>query len=200
MNRYHRVLFVWSIILSLTAVAEGALKTELIEYKDGDITCEGYLAYDDAVVGTRPGVLLVHESMGIGPYVKMRADKLAQMGYVAFAADIFGKGVRPKNTDEASAQATIYRKDRQLMRRRAQAGLQELAMQTLVDRKHIAAIGYCFGGGTALELARSGADVVGTVSFHGNLDTPNPADAKNIKGKYSRSTRWSRPLRFLPGK
>jgi dienelactone hydrolase len=96
---------------------------------------------------------------------------------------MYGKGVRPKNTDEAAAQASIYRKDRQLMRRRAQAGLQVLVDSKLVDSKRIAAIGYCFGGGTVLELARSGANLAGVVSFHGNLDTPNPADAKSIKGK-----------------
>jgi dienelactone hydrolase len=95
------------------------LKTQAVEYKDGDVTCEGYLAYDDAITGPRPGVLVVHEWMGLGSYAKMRADKLAQMGYVAFAADIYSKGIRPKNTDEAAAQASIYRKDRQLMRRRA---------------------------------------------------------------------------------
>jgi dienelactone hydrolase len=172
-----------SVALLIAAVAEGALKTQVIEYKDGDVTCEGYLTYDDATSDARPGVLVVHEWMGLGPYSKMRADKLAQMGYVAFAADIYGKGIRPKNTDEAATQASIYRKDRQLMRRRAQAALQVLADSKLVDRKKIAAIGYCFGGGTVLELARSGANLAGVVSFHGNLDTPNPADAKNIKGK-----------------
>jgi dienelactone hydrolase len=171
------------LILLLTAGAYGAMKTQVVEYKDGDVICEGYLAYDDAITGARPGILVVHEWTGVGPYVKMRVEKLAQMGYVAFAADIYGKGIRPKNTDEAAAQATIYRKDRQLMRRRVQAGLQVLADNKIVDRKRIAAIGYCFGGGTVLELARSGADIAGVVSFHGNLDTPNPADAKNIKAK-----------------
>jgi dienelactone hydrolase len=183
MNRYCNTLMALGAVLLFTAVAKGALKTQAIEYKDGDVTCEGYLAYDDAIAGPRPGVLVVHEWTGLGSYAKMRTDKLAQMGYVAFAADIYGKGIRPKNTDEAAAQASIYRKDRQLMRRRAQAALQVLADNKLVDRKKIAAIGYCFGGGTVLELARSGADLVGVVSFHGNLDTPNPADAKNIKGK-----------------
>jgi dienelactone hydrolase len=183
MNSFFRTLMALGAAILIAAVAEGALKTQVIEYKDGDVTCEGYLAYDDAITGPRPGVLVVHEWMGLGPYAKMRADKLAQMGYVAFAADIYGKGIRPKNSDEASTQASIYRKDRQLMRRRAQAALQVLADSKLVDRKRVAAIGYCFGGGTVLELARSGADLAGVVSFHGNLDTPNPADAKNIKGK-----------------
>ena len=162
---------------------EAAVKTQTVEYKDGDVTLEGYLAYDDALKGKRPGVLVVHEWTGLGSYVKMRAEKLAQLGYVAFAADIYGKGIRPKNRDEAATQAGIYRKDRPLMRRRAQAGLSVLAANSMVDSKKLAAIGYCFGGGTALELARSGADLAGVVSFHGNLDTPDPADAKNIKCK-----------------
>lgn len=183
MTGNHGVATVLVLILLLTAGAYGAMKTQVVEYKDGDVTCEGYLAYDDAVPGARPGILVVHEWTGVGPYVKMRVEKLAQMGYVAFAADIYGKGIRPKNTDEAAAQATVYRKDRQLMRRRVQAGLQVLADNRFVDRKRIAAIGYCFGGGTVLELARSGADLAGVVSFHGNLDTPNPADAKNIKAR-----------------
>ncbi len=181
MNFNFRILASFLSVMLLVGVAEGALKTQVVEYKDGDVTCEGYLAYDDSLQGPRPGVLIIHEWTGVGPYVKKRADMLAQLGYVAFAADIYGKGVRPKNADEARIQATIYRSDRPLMRRRAQAGLQVLATNKMVDPRKIAAIGYCFGGGVALELARSGADLAGVVSFHGNLDTPNPADAKSIK-------------------
>jgi dienelactone hydrolase len=121
--------------------------------------------------------------MGPNPYVRKRAEQLARLGYVAFAIDMYGKGVRPKDTNEAAALARIYRADRQLMRARVNAGLEVLKMHRLTDVRRIAAIGYCFGGGTALELARGGAEVAGVVSFHGNLDTPNPADARNIKGK-----------------
>jgi dienelactone hydrolase len=102
---------------------------------------------------------------------------------VAFAPDIYGKGVRPKTPEEAGKQAGIYRADRALMRRRARVGLQVLADRPNVDARRLAAMGYCFGGGVALELARSGAPIRGAISFHGNLDTPNPADAKNIKGR-----------------
>jgi dienelactone hydrolase len=119
----------------------------------------------------------------VGDYVKTRAKQLAELGYVAFAADIYGKGVRPQNPTEAGKEATKYRSNRQLLRNRALAGLKVLQANPLTNPQKIAAIGYCFGGGTVLELARSGADVAGVVSFHGNLDTPNPADAKNIKGK-----------------
>jgi dienelactone hydrolase len=108
---------------------------------------------------------------------------LAQLGYVAFCADIYGKGVRPQNPQEAGVQAGKYKNDRQLLRARVNAGLDTLRRQPLVDPKHIAAIGYCFGGTTVIELARSGADVAGVVSFHGGLDSPTPADGKNIRCK-----------------
>ena len=128
-------------------------------------------------------MLVIHEWTGIGDYVKRRCEQLARLGYVAFAADIYGKGVRPKTSQEAGAEASKFRSDRKLMRARAQAGLRALKESPGVDPGRVAAIGYCFGGGTALELARSGAPLKGTVSFHGNLDTPDPADARNIKGK-----------------
>jgi dienelactone hydrolase len=127
--------------------------------------------------------MVVHEWMGLNDYAKKRAEQLAALGYVAFAADIYGKGIRPKDAKEAGEQASIYRGDRSLMRARATAGLEELKKFRLTDTLKIAAIGYCFGGGTVLELARSGARLNGVVSFHGNLDTPHPEDARNIKAK-----------------
>jgi dienelactone hydrolase len=159
------------------------IKTEIVEYKDGDTVLEGYLAYDDTLKGKLPAVLIVHEWTGLDLYIKTRAEQLASLGYVAFAVDIYGKGVRPVNADEAAKQAAIYRNDRQLMRHRALAGLEQVKKYPFVDPGKIAAIGYCFGGGVVLEMARSGADLKGVVSFHGNLDTPNPADNNNIKAK-----------------
>jgi len=108
---------------------------------------------------------------------------LAQLGYVAFCADIYGKGIRPQTREEAGAQAGKFKKDRALLRARVNAGLQALRQQPLVDRKRIAAVGYCFGGTAVLELARSGADLNGVVSFHGGLDALNPDDGKKIKCK-----------------
>jgi dienelactone hydrolase len=128
-------------------------------------------------------VLVVHEWTDLGDYAKGRARMLAEMGYVAFAVDIYGKGIRPKTPREAAAESGKHKKDRQLMRARTQAGLDVLRQNPMCDSKRIAAIGHCFGGTCVLELARSGADVAGVVSFHGGLDTPNPADAKQIKGK-----------------
>ena len=170
-------------VLFFAVTVRAEIRTEVVEYKQGDAVLEGYLAYDDAVKGKRPGVLIVHEWMGVNPYVKKRAEQLARLGYIAFAADIYGKGVRPKNSDEAAAESKKYKTDRQLMRDRVNAGLALLKNHKLADTKRTAAIGYCFGGTTVLELARSGADVNGIVSFHGGLDSLNPNDAKNIKGK-----------------
>jgi dienelactone hydrolase len=157
--------------------------TKDIEYNDGPAQLEGFLAWDNAIDGPRPGVLVVPEWMGLNDYAKMRCRMLAKLGYVAFAVDMYGKGIRPQTPEEAAKQATIYRSDRPLMRRRVNAGLDVLLNNELCDRSRVAAIGYCFGGGTALELARSGADIAGVVSFHGNLDTPDPSVAKNIKCK-----------------
>ncbi|MDD5729785.1 MAG: dienelactone hydrolase family protein [Candidatus Omnitrophica bacterium] len=163
--------------------ANRGIHTKTVEYKQGDTALEGYLAYDDSIKGKVPAVLIVHEWTGPGPYVKRRAEQIASLGYVGFAVDIYGKGVRPKDSKEASYQAGIYRADRQLMRERIKAALEEIKKYKFVDPERIAAIGYCFGGGVALELARSGADIAGVVSFHGNLDTPHPEDAKNIKAR-----------------
>ena len=157
--------------------------TEVIEYKQGDALLEGYLAYDDAVQGPRPAILVVHEWTGLGPYVKRRVEELAKLGYLAFGADIYGKGIRPATPAEAGKVAGFYKNDRKLLRARAQAGLALLKNHRLADQKRLAAIGYCFGGTTVLELARSGVDLAGVVSFHGGLDTPTPDDARNIKAK-----------------
>jgi dienelactone hydrolase len=165
------------------ATASAEVKTKVVEYRDGDVVLEGYLAWDDAVKGTRPGVLIVHQWMGVTDNERMRAGQLGALGYVALAADVYGKGVRPANAQEAGALAGKYRGDRTLLRARVAAGLAELKRQPLVDAPRIAAIGYCFGGTAVLELARSGADVAGVVSFHGGLDSPNPADGRNIRAK-----------------
>lgn len=175
--------FITFFILIFQMSAHAGLHTETVEYKQGDTALEGYLAYDDSLKGKLPGVLIVHEWTGLGPYVKKRAEQIAALGYAGFAIDIYGKGIRPKDAKEAAAQAGLYRADRQLMRERAKAGLEELKKHAVVDPGRIAAMGYCFGGGVALELARSGADIAGAVSFHGNLDTPHPEDAGNIKAR-----------------
>ncbi|HEY1555003.1 MAG TPA: dienelactone hydrolase family protein [Kofleriaceae bacterium] len=171
------------IIAALGTAAHARVHTQLVEYKQGDAVLEGYLAYDDAVKGKRPGVLVVHAWMGLDDNARHRAEMLAQLGYVAFAADIYGKGIRPTNRDEAGKLAGTYKKDRALLRARVDAGFAKLLEDPRVDPAKTAAIGYCFGGTTVLELARSGAPVAGIVTFHGGLDSPAPADAQHIKGK-----------------
>jgi len=172
------------MMVLIAQTAQARLVTKSVEYRQGNSVLEGYLAYDDALKGKRPGVLVIHEWTGINSYVKKRTEQLASLGYVAFAADIYGKGVRPATPELAGKEAAKYRgNDRTLIRNRAAAGLAVLAENPLVDSNRLAVIGYCFGGTAALELARSGAKVQGTVSFHGGLDTPNPADALKIRGK-----------------
>jgi len=175
------VIAVFTAILMLTGSAMAAIQTKTIEYEQGGVTLEGVLVYEDTVSALRPGVVVVHQWMGLGEYEIERARMLVELGYVAFCADIYGKGVRPASAAEAGEQATLYRSDRALMRARAQAGLDVLKSQVFVDAGRTAAIGYCFGGGVVLELARSGAELDAVVSFHGNLDTPDSADASNIQ-------------------
>ncbi|MGE5301604.1 MAG: dienelactone hydrolase family protein [Acidobacteriota bacterium] len=175
------LLFLMLFVFAFSSSVEAKVRTETVEYRDGDTILEGYLAYDDAVEGKRPGVVVVHEWWGLNDYAKGRAEELANLGYVAFAIDMYGKGVRAKTAEEAGKLAGIYRSDRKLMRRRADAGLEVLKKYPLTDTKNVAAIGYCFGGGVVLEMARAGTDIAGVVSFHGDLSNPNPADAKNIR-------------------
>jgi dienelactone hydrolase len=163
--------------------ANAALRTEPVVYKQGDAVLEGYLAYDDSFQGKRPGVLVAHEWWGHNAYARQRAEQLAGLGYVAFALDIYGKGVSAKDAQEAAAMAGRYKGDRALLRARAAAALDVLKKSPLVDPQRLAAIGYCFGGTTVLELARSGADLRGVVSFHGDLSSPSPADSRQIKAK-----------------
>ncbi len=174
------LLLVMGMLLAATVV-RGEVKGSAVEYKDGGTALEGYVACDGAVSGKRPGVLVVHDWMGISAETRRRCDMLAGLGYVAFAADIYGKGVRPQNAQEAGAQATKYKGDRALYRRRLALALAELKKDPRVDPARVAAIGYCFGGTGVLELARSGADVKGVVSFHGGLDSLHPEDAKAIR-------------------
>lgn len=163
------------------------IKTGVFEYKQGDTVCEGYFARPDddkaffKAPPVRAGVLVVHDWMGLGEGTRHKADDLARLGYVAFAADIYGKGVRPANSGEAATQAGKFKNDVKLFRARLFSALEALKAQPRVDPKRIAAIGFCFGGTGVLELARSGADIGGVVSFHGGLSTPDVNDAKNIR-------------------
>lgn len=170
-----------AVIGSFTSLS-AAIVEQPLEYKSGDVLCEGWQAYDDAVTGKRPGVLVVHQWTGISDHEKEAARKLAALGYNVLVADIYGKGVRPQ-PPAAGKEAGKYKADRPLLRSRVNAALNVLSHDSRTDATKIAATGYCFGGTTVIELARSGAAVKGVVSFHGGLDSPTPADGKNIKAK-----------------
>jgi dienelactone hydrolase len=160
---------------------EREIKSEVVEYRHGEVALQGYLAWDPAATGKRPGVMVIHEWKGHGDYVRRRADMLARLGYIAFAADMYGKGVFAKDHEEAGKLAGAFFTDRKLMRDRAQAGLDVLKKHPMCDASRVAAMGYCFGGTTSIEMARGGLDVRGVASFHGMLATPEPA--KEIKAR-----------------
>lgn len=162
----------------LAAPAGAKLRTKVVDYKDGDTALQGYAVWDDGFKDKRPGILVAHEWYGNGPYSKRRAEMLAKQGYTAFALDMYGKGVYATDHEQAGKLAGAFFNDRAAMRRRAMLGVEELKKLPYVDPSKLAAIGYCFGGTTVLELARMGADLKGVASFHGNLATPTPATEK----------------------
>jgi dienelactone hydrolase len=159
------------------------MMTKPIEYQHGSVTLEGYIACSDQLTLPLPAVLVVHEWKGLNDYAKKRAEQLAGLGYVGFAVDMYGKGVLAKDDEEAGRLMTPLVNDRKLCRSRIGAAFDVITRMRHIDANRIAVIGYCFGGLAALELARSGANVRAVVSFHANLSSPNPADAKNIKAK-----------------
>lgn len=167
-------LLLCAVLLS-AAPASALIKTKAVEYKHGDVVLQGWAAWEDGFKEKRPGVLVVHEWWGHGPYARKRAEQLAKQGYTAFALDMYGKGVLAKDHEEAGKLAGAFNGDRLAMRARALAGLAELKKLPFVDETKLAAIGYCFGGTTVLELARAGTDLKGVASFHGNLASPTPA-------------------------
>ncbi len=172
-----------AIILALwfAGEAQARLVTQTVEYRQDGKVFQGYLAYDDAARARRPGVLVVHEWWGLNDFARQRAEQLAGLGYVALAGDMYGQGATTRNPEEAARWSTELRGDPARLRSRARAALQALAANPLVDPRRLAAIGFCFGGTTVLELAYSGADLAGVVSFHGGLPRPAPEDLKQLK-------------------
>ena len=152
-----------------------ALKSEEIVYRVGDTDFTGYLVYDDAIKGKRPGVLVVHEWWGLNDYARKRADMLAQWGYTAFALDMYGTGKLADHPDDAKSFMQAVTADMPEAEKRFDKAQSILQRHATVDARHIAAIGYCFGGGIVLHMARAGDDLDGVVSFHGSLGTAVPA-------------------------
>ncbi len=148
------------------------MKSEKIGYRDDDIDLEGHLVYDPATAGTRPLVVVAHAWAGQSDLERSKAAQLAELGYAGFALDLFGKGVLGKSVEENSQLIKPFMEDRALIVRRMQAGIDAVRTHEIVDANRIAAIGFCFGGLCALDLARSGADIAGVVAFHALLNAP----------------------------
>ena len=163
--------------------AQAAMKTQWVDYKQGNTVLSGYLVYDDAVSAKRPGVLMAHDRSGFSESTLKDAEMIASLGYVVFAEDMFGKGVVPKSVPEMTETITIYNNDRPLMRARAVAGFDVLKASPLVDAAKLAVVGYCFGGTVGVELAETGVPIQGLISVHGSFRGFPAEAAKNIKGR-----------------
>jgi len=176
------------VLLMCAAVAvagsvHGAVQTRPVEYKAGQITCKGIVAVDTATKEKRPGILVVPEWWGVNDFATSKAEELAKMGYVAMVVDMYGDGKSTRDPKEAGEWSGAVKADRPLMRARAEAALAQLKGQPETDPARTAAIGFCFGGTTVLEMARDNAEVLGVVSFHGGLQPGNAPTAKEIKSK-----------------
>lgn len=170
------------VCLGLTAV-QARVVTQTVTYRQDGTVLRGFLAYDDGLKAKRPGVLVVHEWWGLNDFARERTVKLAGLGYVALAADMYGGGATTRDREEAGKLAGGLRGNPDLLRGRVQAAYKVLASDPRVDPKRLAGIGFCFGGATVLELAYSGADLAGVVSFHGGLPRPQPGDLQGLKAK-----------------
>lgn len=166
-----------AIVLATTAHLSAEIQEKTVTYNDGETELEGFFAHDPEVKQTGKAVLIVHQWTGLSENEKMRARMLAKLGYQAFALDIYGKGIRPQ-PPESGKFAGKYKGDRKLYRHRLNLGLEQLKSLAKVTEKDVAAIGYCFGGTGALEIARAGTPLAGVVSFHGGLGA-----AKDMKAK-----------------
>ena len=167
-------------LAALSAAAHAKIVGETVTYQHDGKTMKGYLAYDDAMKGKAPGVLVVHEWWGLNDYIRMRTRQVAEMGYVAFAPDMYGDGKVTSDPKEAGALSGGVREAGQLAPR-AKAGLEILKKNAHVDATHLAAMGFCFGGSTTLALAYSGEPLKAAVTFHGSLFAPTPEQAASIK-------------------
>ncbi|UCE88365.1 MAG: dienelactone hydrolase family protein [Pseudomonadota bacterium] len=177
--------FLIGAVLFLVGVtlAQAAVQGKEVEYRANGTVMKGYLAWDDAAKGKRPGVLVVHEWWGHNDYARERARMLAELGYTALAVDMYGDGKQAAHPDDAGKFAGEVRKNMPVAKKRFVAAMDLLKQQTTTDKAHVAAIGYCFGGGIVLEMARAGVDLDGVASFHGSLGTANPAQRGKVKAK-----------------
>jgi len=178
-----RIIGTILFMLAVAVTAYGEIRGEPVDYVAGDTTMKGYLAYDDSFSGKRPGILVVHEWWGNNDYTRKRARMLAELGYVALAADMYGEGKQAQHPDDAGKFSAEIRKNMPLGRERFLAARKVLEEFKFTDPKRIGAIGYCFGGGVVLQMARDGVDLAGVVSFHGGLATESRAKPGSVKAK-----------------
>ena len=171
-----------------------SIQTRLIEYRHGDAVLEGLLAWDDAPSGARPGVMVSHAWAGRSDFEDDKAKKLAEMGYVGFALDLYGKGVRGGSVEENSALMQPFLENREMLQQRLVASLNTLRAQDEVDSANVAAIGFCFGGLCVLDIARTGEDLAGVVSFHGLFASPGNTSGNRIKAKVLALHGWDDPM------
>ncbi len=169
------------LILCVGSIASAEVRSKKLTYKVADKEHVGYLAWDDAQTGPRPGVLVVHEWWGLNDYARGRADQLAKLGYVAFCADMYGDGKVVEHPDDAAKMAGEVRSNVDRWQKTTVAALDMLKTQQQCDKSKLAAIGYCFGGSTCLKLAYTGADLKAAAAFHAALPTPTEAEAQRIK-------------------
>lgn len=177
-----RALFLLLATFAFNSV-QAALVGKEVSYHSGDTLLKGYLAYDDSIKGTRPGILVVHEWWGHNAYARHRADMLAALGYTALAVDMYGDGKQASHPDDAGKFAGAVRKNMHQAEARFRAAMKLLDKHPTVNKHQTAAIGYCFGGGIVLEMARRGVSLDGVASFHGSLGTANPAKKGKVRAK-----------------
>ncbi len=171
-----------------------SVQHRLLDYEDGDTVLEGRLAWDDALAGPRPGILVAHAWGGRSDFEDGKADALARLGYAAFALDLYGKGVRGSGPEENAALMQPFLDDRSMLQQRLHAALVTLRQQAEVDAARIAAIGFCFGGLCVLDIARSGADVAGVVSFHGLFGAPGNTGDSPVRARVLALHGWDDPM------
>ena len=191
--RFARTLAVSAALLWSASTASAALQTKAVDYSAGGTQLQGYLAWDDAVKGRRPGVIVVHEWWGHNEHARHAAERLAKAGYVAFALDMFGKGKLAEHPDQAQAFVAEAMKDANTPDR-FNAALAVLRGDSHCDTTRIGAIGYCFGGAVVLGMARAGADLKAVGTFHGALATQTPAQPGAVKAKLLIQTGAADPM------
>jgi dienelactone hydrolase len=176
------ILSVFSCVEKQDEQTVGIVEEE-IEYSDNETVMKGFLAYDGDIDGTRPGILVVHEWWGHNDYARKRAVMLAELGYTALAVDMYGDGKQANHPDDAGKFAMAVFTNLESAKTRFNAALELLKNHPTTDMEKTAAIGYCFGGGVVLHMARFGADLDGVVSFHGSIQTESPAEPDKVKAK-----------------